>query len=270
MSTLLVVGTGLIGGSFALAARAAGLFEHFHGIDADPAALAAARARGIIDQPAPDVAPTAVCIATPVGGIAGCVAQMAQRHPNATLFDVGSVKAPAIRALREQGALPAAFVPCHPVAGSERHGAAAAKAGLFEGCSVIVTPVAETAPAAVARVSGWWRQVGATVTEQTPEAHDCLLAATSHLPHLLAFALMELLDDVDDATLRRAVGGGFRDFTRIAAADPAVWGDILHENRDAVLHWVEALTARLEIAEDKTALVRRLAAAQAKRRTLDG
>ena len=270
MSALLVVGTGLIGGSFALAARAAGIFEHFHGMDADPAALAAARDRGIVDPPGADAAPTAVCIATPVSGIAASVAQMAQRHPNATIFDVGSVKAPAIQALREQGALPPAFVPCHPVAGSEQHGAAAARADLFKGCSVIVTPVAETEPAIVAQVSAWWRQVGATVTEQTPEAHDCLLAATSHLPHLLAFALMEMLDDMDETTLRRSVGGGFRDFTRIAAADPAVWGDILHENRAAVLHWVEALAARLDIAEDKPALVRRLAAAQAKRRKLDG
>lgn len=270
MSALLVVGTGLIGGSFALAARAAGLFERFHGMDADPAALAEARARGIVDPPRPEIAPTAVCIATPVSGIAGSVAQMAQRHPDAVIFDVGSVKAPAIRALREQGALPPAFVPCHPVAGSERHGAAAARADLFEGCSVIVTPVAETAPSVVAQVSGWWRKLGATVTEQTPEAHDCLLAATSHLPHLLAFALMELLDDVDEAALRRSVGGGFRDFTRIAAADPAVWGDILHTNRDAVLHWVEALASRLTVGEDKAALVRRLAAAQAKRRQLDG
>ena len=270
MSALLVVGTGLIGGSFALAARAAGLFERFHGLDADPAALAVARERGIVDAADPGMAPTAVCVATPVSHVAEHVAQMARRFPDATIFDVGSVKAPAIRALREQGALPPAFVPSHPVAGSERHGAAAARADLFEGCSVIVTPAAETDVAAIAQVSGWWREIGATVTEQTPEAHDCLLAATSHLPHLLAFALMELLDDVDEATLRRSVGGGFRDFTRIAAADPAVWGDILHGNRDAVLHWVEALTARLTVAEDKAALVRRLATAQAKRRQLDG
>ena len=269
MNALLLVGTGLIGGSFALAARAAGLFERVDGMDANPAALAAARARGIVDAPGAAIEPTAVCIATPVGAIAEHVALAAERHPQAVIFDVGSVKAPAIRALRAQGGPPPAFVPCHPVAGSERHGAAAARADLFEGCSVVVTPVAETDAAVVARVSGWWRDVGATVTRQTPEAHDCLLAATSHLPHLIAFALMEMLDDVDDATLRRAVGGGFRDFTRIAAADAAVWGDILHENRDQVLRWVEALAPRLVVEEDKAALAQRIAAARAKRLRLD-
>ena len=270
MSALLVVGTGLIGSSFALAARAAGLFERFAGEDADPAALAAARAHGVVDPAGAEVAPTAVCIATPVGSIAANVAAVAARHPGAVIFDVGSVKAPAIQALRRQRALPAAFVPCHPVAGSERQGAAAARADLFEGCSVIATPVAETDAGAAARVSGWWSAVGATVTRQTPEAHDCLLAATSHLPHLIAFALMEMLAEVDDATLRSAVGGGFRDFTRIAAADAVVWGDILHENRDAVRRWVEALAPRLVVGEDKRALTARIAAAGGKRKGLDG
>ena len=277
MSALLLVGTGLIGGSFALAARRHGLFDQIAGIDANPSALAEARARGIVDaevapdadHEAPSAAPDAVCVATPTSHIARCIEELAARHPEAVLFDVGSVKSKVIDTLRARGGLPVRYVPCHPVAGSERSGPSAARADLFEGRSVILTPVPETDSAATARVAGWWRALGAEVTEQPPELHDRILAATSHLPHLVAFALMEVLADVDDDTLRATIGGGFRDFSRIAAADPAIWSDILHENREAVLAWAGELAARLAIDPDKETLARRLAAARDRRRRLD-
>lgn len=269
MTALLLVGTGLIGGSFALAARAAGLFDRIDGVDANPTALRHARDLGIVDPPSDAVTPEAVCVATPVSSVANCVARMARRHPDAAVFDVGSVKGSVIDALRARGALPANYVPCHPVAGSEKSGAGAARADLFAGRTVIVTPTAETDPSATSRVAGWWRAVGAVVTEQTPERHDCLLAATSHLPHLVAFALMEMVGEIDEATLQACLGGGFRDFSRIAAADAAVWADILHENRDAVGRWAQTLAARLAVDEDKAALARRIDQARALRLRLD-
>ncbi|MYE10465.1 MAG: prephenate dehydrogenase/arogenate dehydrogenase family protein [Gammaproteobacteria bacterium] len=269
MATLLLVGTGLIGGSFALAARARGLFDRIDGIDTDTRVLAEARANGVVDAPGPEVRPDAVCVATPASHIASCVEEMGRRHPEAVLFDVGSVKSPVVDALRARDRLSEHFVPCHPVVGSERSGPSAARADLFEGRSVVVTPVAETDAETAARVAGWWRKVGARVTERTPEEHDRILAVTSHLPHLLAFALMEVLAEIDDDTLRATVGGGFRDFSRIAGADPAIWSDILHENRDAVLAWTEKLVARLAIEDDKDALRQRLADARERRRRLD-
>lgn len=269
MATLLLVGTGLIGGSFALAARRRGLFDRIDGIDTDTRALAEARAHGVVDAPGSEVRPDAVCVATPASHIAPCVEEMSRRHPDAVLFDVGSVKSPVVEALRVRGRLSQHFVPCHPVVGSERSGPSAARADLFEDRSVVVTPVAETDGETAARVAGWWRAVGARVTERTPEEHDRILAATSHLPHLLAFALMEVLAEIDDDTLRATVGGGFRDFSRIAAADPAIWSDILDENRDAVLAWAEKLVARLAIDDDKEALRRRLTEARERRRGLD-
>ena len=268
MATLLLVGTGLIGGSFALAARGRGLFDRIDGIDTDTRALAEARASGVVDAPGPEVRPDAVCVATPASDIASCVDEMGSRHPEAVIFDVGSVKSPVVDALRARDRLSERYVPCHPVVGSEQSGPSAARADLFEGRSV-VTPVAETDPETAARVSGWWRTVGARVTERSPAEHDHILAVTSHLPHLLAFALMEVLAELDDDTLRATVGGGFRDFSRIAGADPAVWSDILHENREAVLAWAEKLVARLAIEDDKEALRQRLADARERRRRLD-
>ena len=270
MSTLLLIGTGLIGGSFALAARARGLFEQVVGRDVHPQALAEAQARGIVDGVTPAEVPDAVCIATPASSIPEYIVEAAARYPDAILFDVGSVKAPVIATLRAGDALPTRFVPCHPIVGSHRSGPGAARADLFEGRHVIVTPVPETDPAVTDRVASWWRTLGADVSQRSAEEHDRILAATSHLPHLLAFALMEVLSDIDEETLRAMIGDGFRDFSRIAGADAAVWSDILHENRAAIRAWAEKLAACLTVEEDKDALMRRLTRASARRKGLDG
>ena len=269
MSTLLLVGTGLIGGSFALAARKQGLFDNVAGIDLDPGALADAMACGVIDGTELQSAPAAICVAVPTSQIAGCVAQMAARHAGVPIFDVGSVKIPIIESLRAGGELPARYVPCHPVAGSEQHGARAARADLFEHRSVVITPVAETDRTAVDTVAALWRAIGAHVSENEPEVHDRIVAVTSHLPNLLAFALMEVVAEIDDADMRVHAGTGFRDFSRIAGSDPAVWSDILHENRESIRMWASKLIERLTIDEDKNALEARIANARTMRSRLD-
>ena len=268
MRVLLVVGTGLIGCSFALAARANGLFDRIVGIDSNPEALATARSLGIVG-PEESFEPTAVCVATPVSRIADCVVDAAARHPGVPIFDVGSVKATVLDTLRASGEVPPNFVPCHPIAGSETAGARAARADLFQQRSLIITPVDETDPDTLARVESWWRHVGAVVTVQDPGAHDRIIAATSHLPHLVAFALMEVLDGIDEKFLPAYIGDGFRDLSRVAASDPTIWSDILHANREATLQLAGQLGARLTIDGDKAALKRRIANARDFRVGLD-
>ena len=269
MNVLLLVGTGLIGGSFALAARANGLFDRIVGIDSNPEALQAARALGIVDGPEQSFEPTAICVATPVSRIAECVADAASRYPGVPIFDVGSVKATVMDALRSSGEMPASFVPCHPIAGSEESGARAARADLFQGRSVIITPVEKTAPDAVSRVESWWRGVGASITIADPAGHDRIIAATSHLPHLVAFALMEVLDDIGGSNLPAYIGDGFRDLSRVAASDPSIWSDILRDNREPISKLAKMLAARLTIDEDEAALRRRIEKSRSLRLGLD-
>ena len=225
MRSLLLIGTGLVGGSFAKAAKARALFERIVGIDRDGAALDQALELGVIDEAAdaPGGDCDAVCVAVPVGAIADHVRDAALHCPG-PVFDVGSVKGAVIDALEP---VPPNFVPCHPIAGSELHGPTAARADLFEDRVAVMTPVAETDDGALDAVRGYWEAVGARVVEQTPASHDRCFALVSHLPHLVAFAFM-------DAAARAGpfehVGNGFRDFVRIAGADADVWTDILHAN----------------------------------------
>ena len=269
--SLLLVGTGLVGGSFALAARRAGLFDRVLGMDASPRAIAEAQAHGVIDaevtQTPGDVA--GVCVAVPVAAIAQMVRYADARLPGVPVFDVGSVKKPVLDALEPQ--TPATFVPCHPIAGSERQGAAAADGAMFRGARVVLTPTEETDPEALATVQRWWQAVGAETVTEDAAVHDDLLAVTSHVPHLVAFALMRL---ADDAGALDHVGGGFRDFTRIAGSDPDVWSQILAANNTAVTRRLDALSERLaELASatrnDPQALRAAIAEASRIRRGLD-
>ena len=269
--SLLLVGTGLVGGSFALAARNAGLFDRVLGKDASAAAIEEALAHGVIDAEASggpeDVA--GVCVAVPVAAIAECVAKASAAMPGVPVFDVGSVKAPVLDALSP---VPATFVPCHPIAGSERQGAAAASATLFQGRRVALTPTDATDSDAISTVQGWWQAIGAETTIEDAAHHDDMLAITSHIPHLLAFALMHV---ATDAGALDHVGGGFRDFTRIAGADADVWSQILTTNAETVARRLEEFTARLaELAQathtDPHALRTAIAEASRIRRGLDG
>lgn len=259
--TLLLVGTGLVGGSFARAAKACGVFRRIVGMDRDPDALAEALRLGVVDAPAESFAGhAAVCIAVPVAGIAACVRDaVADSAPleGVPVFDVGSVKAPILTALRP---VPPNYVPCHPIAGSERQGPAEARADLFDGRTVVLTPVPATDPDAVATVTGYWEAVGARVVAEDPDDHDRRFAVVSHLPHLVAFAFMETAS----ATPLDVVGNGFRDFVRTAGADPDVWTDILHANAGEVRAHLDELLDALRsygdmLASDPAELRERLA-----------
>ena len=241
MKSLLLIGAGLVGGSFAKAAKSRGLFDRVVGLDRDRAALARALDLDIIDATADNASGDhdAICVAVPVRAIAPYVQDLASRCDR-PVFDVGSVKAAVIDALDP---VPANFVPCHPIAGSDQHGPAAARADLFEGRVVVVTPGSQTDPGAVETVRGYWEAVGARVVEQTPAEHDDNFALASHLPHLVAFAFMDV---AARAGSLEHVGNGFRDFVRIAGADADVWTDILHANAPRIRGYLDEFIRSLE------------------------
>jgi len=275
---VLVVGVGLIGGSFALALKAAGLCGRVVGLGRGRANLEQARALGIIDAIAagPQAAREAdlVFVATPVGALEPALAALAPHlAPGTLVTDAGSTKRDAAGAARRVlGARAARFVPGHPIAGAERSGAAAASAGLFRGRRVVLTPLAENPPEAIAAIEAAWSACGARVSRMSPEKHDEVLAAVSHLPHVLAYALVhEIAARPDAAELFGYAAGGFRDFTRIASSHPEMWRDICVANRDRLAAELDAYGAALErvrallAAGDAAALERLFAAARAAR-----
>ena len=246
IAKLVVVGVGLIGGSCALALKRAGAVAEVVGVGRTQSNLDAALARSAIDRAVPLSADWAretsdadvVLVATPVAQFPMLFATMAGAIGPATVVtDAGSTKQDVIAAARAAfaDALPR-FVPGHPVAGTEHTGAAAAFASLFDGRNVILTPLPETAREANERVALLWQTCGARVTTLDAQRHDAIFAAVSHLPHVLAFALVaELAARPDAAMYFDHAASGFRDFTRIAAGSPEMWRDIALANRDALL-----------------------------------
>ena len=240
---LVVVGVGLIGGSFALALKAAGGVRRSVGVGRSRANLGQALAMGAIDDVADDLGAAVegadfVLVTTPVGAMPDVFARIAPKlAPNAVVTDGGSTKQTVVAAARAAlGARIAQFVPAHPIAGSDASGAGAATATLFRDREVILTALPETAPEAVARVRSAWQACGARVSEMTPQDHDAVLAAVSHLPHLLSYALVdELAGRADAAQLFAHAGTGLRDATRLAASHPEMWRDICLANRGALL-----------------------------------
>lgn len=240
---LVIFGVGLIGGSLALALRAAGQVTEVIGCSRNPANLEEAQRLGVIDRWTTE--PVEACagadvgvLAVPLGSMQGLVEAIAPHWPEeALLTDVGSSKQAVIHAVRSGfGRLPRSFVAGHPIAGTEKSGVAAAFATLFEERLVILTPADETSPIAIERVAQMWRATGARVEFMTPAHHDHVLAATSHLPHVLAFALVESLARMSESDeIFHYAAGGFRDFTRIASSDPVIWRDICVANREAIL-----------------------------------
>jgi prephenate dehydrogenase len=242
---LVVVGVGLIGGSFALGLKQAEGVQDVVGVGRDRANLDTARRLGIADRTYTPEEPWSaeladadlVLLATPVGQMPGLFAAIAPALGAATVVsDVGSTKQDVIAAARlHLGAALPRFVPGHPIAGTERSGASAAFAALFRQRTVVLTPLAETAPEALARVRACWLRCGAVVHVLDPARHDAILAAISHLPHILAYAFMaELSARPDAAELLDHAGTGFRDFTRLAASHPAIWRDVCLANRTAL------------------------------------
>jgi len=253
---LVVVGVGLIGGSCALALRRARVVGEIVGVGRTRANLDTAASRGIVDRIrtldedwARECADAdVVLLAAPVAQFPSLLAAMAPALGDRTVVtDAGSTKQDVIAAARQ--ALAGrfrAFVPGHPIAGTEHTGAAAAFPSLFDGRSVILAPVAGTDRAAVAKVRELWAACGARVSELAPDRHDAVFAAVSHLPHVLAFALVaELASRPDAATYFDHAASGFRDFTRIAGSSPEMWRDIAVANRDALLAEIDAYARSL-------------------------
>mgnify|MGYP005984840263 CR=1 FL=1 len=266
---LAVIGLGLIGGSFAKGMRQSGLCGEVVGYDADPLARNLAVPLGVVDRVAPQLAEAVdgaelIMLAVPILAMESVLAQLAELDvEQAVITDVGSTKGAVVTAVEQAfGQVPARFVPGHPIAGSERSGVEAADAKLFERHKVILTPLEQTEPAALDLVTALWRALGADVEHMALADHDEVLAATSHLPHLLAFSLVDTLASrSENLEIFRYAAGGFRDFTRIAASDPTMWRDIFLANQDAVLRSLDAFTrdlGRLRAAieeKDATALL---------------
>lgn len=233
-----LLGVGLMGGSLALALRQAGLVQQISGYDIDVGQLNQALDLGVIDYAAHDLNEAvadadAVILALPVGAIKEVCRLMASVLPaNAFIMDVGSVKGSVIEAVKEGlGQLPPRFVPAHPLAGREVSGVQFADSHLFENHRVVLTPLPETDSEAVILAETLWRSTGAMVEQMDPDRHDRWLAATSHLPHLLSFCLVDMLGDLGDPQeIFRLSGGGLRDCARIAGSDPVMWRDIVLEN----------------------------------------
>jgi prephenate dehydrogenase len=254
---LALIGVGLIGGSFAAALRAAGVVSRVAGFDADADAIRTALSRGIIDRVATSAADAAsdadlVVIATPVGAMRVSFSAIADSLPmSAVVTDVGSTKCSVIDDARTAlGAAFPRFVPVHPIAGGERPGVEHAAADLFRNRLVITTPIPATDASATALVEELWRKAGARLERLSPEQHDKVFAAVSHLPHLLAFALVEMIAGSTDAETRFShAGAGFRDFTRIAASSPDMWRDVCLANRGPLSEELRAYRARLDILQ---------------------
>ena len=274
---LAIIGTGLIGGSFAQALKEAGEVREVLGVGRNPARLTLARELGLIDRAVDwNEAGQADCIllALPVGETETVLQQLAPHlKAGAIVTDTGSTKVNVVAAARAAlGARFADFVPGHPIAGSEQSGPAAARADLYLGRKVVLTPQADTRPGALATVRALWVAAGAQVETLDAAVHDRVFAAVSHLPHLAAFALVdELAQRADGAAFFRFAASGFRDFTRIAGSSPEMWRDIALGNRDALLIELDAYVAALQglrsavSAEDAEALLAIFSRARAAR-----
>ncbi len=245
---LCVIGVGLIGGSLARALREAGAVAEIVGCGRNTTQLDKACELGVIDRYETDPARAvygadAVVLAVPLGTMKAIMTAIAPvLADDCLLTDVGSVKGSLVRDAREVfGQLPANLVPGHPIAGTENSGVEASFATLFRLRRVILTPTENTSPAMIARTRAMWQACGAEVVEMGVEHHDEVLAATSHLPHMLAYSLVDTLARRDDSQeIFDYAAGGFRDFTRIASSDPDMWHDICLANHDALVKMLEA------------------------------
>lgn len=251
--TVAVVGVGLIGGSFALALKRAGRAGTVIGIGRSEKNLNDALALGVIDQASHDISAVAaadlILLATPVGQMARLMEGMAPHlKPGAIVTDGGSTKSDVVELFRQHLPQHLAYcVPAHPIAGSDQSGAAAARANLFENRKTVLAPLPETGREATDTVAALWQACGARVETMSAAEHDSVFAAVSHLPHLLAFAYVDMVANKSDADRYFDFAAtGFRDFTRIAGSHPEMWRDIALANRDALLKELADYRATLD------------------------
>jgi cyclohexadieny/prephenate dehydrogenase len=254
-----IVGLGLIGSSIARALKQQGLAAAVAGYDLSPEVRTRARVLGFCDEVADEGAAAVenaeiVVLAVPVGATGEAIAAIAASlRDGAIVTEVGSVKGAVIKAAL--AALPegVAFVPGHPIAGTEHSGPDAGFAELFDGRWCILTPCERSTEIAVQKVTALWRALGSEIEIMTPEHHDLVLAITSHVPHLIAYNIVGTAADLEKVTESEVIkfsAGGFRDFTRIAASDPVMWRDVFLNNKDAVLEMLS------RFSEDLSALQR--------------
>jgi prephenate dehydrogenase len=248
-----IFGVGLIGGSFALALKKAGAVEQIVGVGRSFGSLQRAQALGIIDQIADSVDAAVqgadlILIAAPVAQTGAILASIQPfLQPGTVVTDAGSTKSDVVAAARlVMGAKLSQFVPAHPIAGRELNGPEAALADLYVGKKTVITRLAENSDADVAKVASAWQQCGALIHHLSPAEHDTVFASVSHLPHLLAYALVDDIARKPHADLLfQYAASGFRDFTRIAGSSPEMWRDITLANRTALLQELDAYTAQL-------------------------
>lgn len=252
LDKLVIIGVGLIGGSVALAARRAGLARRIVGVGRPSENLDAALRLGVIDEVEPIEQAVSnadlVLLAIPVGQMPDVMATMAPHlSAKAVVTDAGSTKGDVVAAARANlGDKLPLFVPGHPIAGAEKSGVTAAKTELFDSKNIVLTPLPENETASVQAITDFWRGCGAKVIEMPVDLHDRIFAAVSHLPHVLAFALVEEIARRPNADqLFGFAAGGFRDFSRIAGSSPEMWRDICLANRPAMLQELDAYIARL-------------------------
>lgn len=255
---LCIIGVGLIGGSLARALRDAGACQEVVGAGRSVGNLQIAVDLGVIDRYETDLGQAVsgadmVVVCVPLGAMEGVFnAIKGQLSGRVVLTDVGSAKGNVIEAAqRAFGSVPDFFVPGHPIAGTEQSGVEASFPGLYNNRRVILTPLPDTSAHATGRVRNMWEAAGAQVVSMNPVHHDAVLAATSHLPHLLAYSLVDTLARLDDNDeVFEYAAGGFRDFTRIASSDPVMWRDICLANGDAILLMVEHYIDDLQVLSE--------------------
>ena len=255
---LAVIGCGLMGGSFALGLKHAGLVKSIAGFSASEKTRQRAQQLQVIDIACDSVAQTVegadlVLLAVPVSATRQSLeAIVPALSPNALLMDVGSTKCDVVASARQTlGERLSCFVPAHPIAGKEVAGIEHAESGLYKNRRTVLTPLSETGALQIGQAQAVWQALGSTVFTMTPEAHDATFAAVSHLPHLLAFAAVNaLVSQTEGVDFLRMAGPGFRDFSRIAGSDPAVWRDILSANQTEVLSQITHFKQALAHLED--------------------
>ena len=249
-----LIGLGLIAGSMGLRMRRDGLAGEVVGTARTARTRAVAAERGLVDRVTDSAAEAVagadlVVLCVPVGAMGAVAAEIAPHlAAGATVSDVGSVKRDVIAAVAPSLPAGAHFVPAHPIAGTEHSGPEAGFEGLFENRWCLLTPLEGTDPAAVERLARLWRALGSNVETMDADHHDLVLAVTSHAPHLIAYTMVGVADDlrrVTDSEVIKYSAAGFRDFTRIAASDPVMWRDVFLNNRDATLEILGRFTEEL-------------------------